>query len=87
VTWAKRHLNLTVKSVCRPRSSSGFVILPRCWVVARSLAWVMNVRRHARVYERLIQHLERLITWAAITLITRRLSRGHKGLACVAATA
>lgn len=30
---------------------------------------------HARDYERLIQHSETLITWAAITLITRRLAR------------
>ncbi|QLH19275.1 hypothetical protein [Streptomyces sp. Rer75] len=32
-------------------------------------------RRHARDYERLIQHSESLITWAAITLMTRRLTR------------
>ncbi|MGW3240450.1 hypothetical protein ACWDAY_33470, partial [Streptomyces olivaceus] len=44
------------------------------WVVERSLAWMMNARRHARDYERLIQHSETLITWAAITLMTRRLA-------------
>ena len=36
---------------------------------------MMNARRHARDYERLIQHSETLITWAAITLMTRRLAR------------
>ncbi|MEV8064336.1 hypothetical protein AB0P37_50250, partial [Streptomyces antimycoticus] len=45
------------------------------WVVERSLAWMMHARRHARDYERLIQHSETLITWAAITLMTRRLAR------------
>jgi hypothetical protein len=40
-------------------------------VVERSHAWVM----HARDYERLIQHSESLITWAAITLMTRRITR------------
>jgi hypothetical protein len=35
----------------------------------------MHARRHARDYERLIQHSETLITWAAITLMTRRLAR------------
>lgn len=34
-----------------------------------------NARRHARDYERLIQHSETLITWAAITLMTRRITR------------
>ena len=76
VTWAQRHLNPTIKTVARPKDTSGFVLLPRCWVAERSLAWIMNARRHARDYERLIQHSETLITWAAITLMTRRLTRG-----------
>ncbi len=38
VTWAKKHLNLTVKTVARPKDSSGFVLPPRRWVVERSLA-------------------------------------------------
>lgn len=75
VTWAKRRQNLKVKTVARPKDTSGFVLLPRRWVVERSLAWMMNARRHARDYERLIQHSETLITWAAITLMTRRLTR------------
>ncbi|WP_322975484.1 transposase [Streptomyces sp. NBC_00162] len=53
----------------------GFVVLPRRWVVERTLAWVMHARRHARDYERLIQHSKSLITWAAITLLPRRITR------------
>ncbi len=75
VDWAKQHLNLTIKPVSRPKDASGFVVLPRRWVVERSLAWMMHARRHARDYERLVQHSETLITWAAITLMTRRLAR------------
>ncbi|MFF4085244.1 IS5 family transposase [Streptomyces sp. NPDC001777] len=75
VTWAKKHLNLTIKTISRPKDTTGFVVLPRRWVVERSLAWMMNARRHARDYERLIQHSETLITWAAITLMTRRITR------------
>lgn len=59
VTWAKTHLNLTIKPVSRPKDTSGFVVLPRRWVVERSLAWMMHARRHAR----------------DITLMTRRLAR------------
>lgn len=77
VTWAKKHLNLTLKTVSRPPNTPGFVILPRRWVVERSLAWIMHARRHARDYERLIQHSESLITWAAITLMTRRITRSQ----------
>lgn len=75
VGWAKKYLNLTVKTVSRPKDAKGFVVLPRRWVVERSIAWVMHARRHARDYERLIQHSESLITWAAITLMTRRITR------------
>lgn len=75
VTWSKSRLGLTLKTVSRPKDASGFVILPRRWVVERSLAWIMHARRHARDYERLIQHSESLITWAAITLMTRRITR------------
>ncbi|MER5577065.1 IS5 family transposase [Streptomyces massasporeus] len=75
VTWAKARLGLTLKTVSRPKDASGFVVLPRRWVVERSLAWIMHARRHARDYERLIQHSESLITWAAITIMTRRITR------------
>lgn len=75
VAWAKTNLGLTIKTVSRPKDAVGFVILPRRWVVERSLAWIMHARRHARDYERLIQHSESLITWAAITLMTRRITR------------
>lgn len=75
MTWAKTCLNLTIKTVSRPKDASGFVVLPRRWVDERSHAWIMHARRHARGYERLIQHLESLITWAAITLMTRRIAR------------
>ncbi|OKJ19357.1 transposase, partial [Streptomyces sp. CB01580] len=75
VDWTRQHLNLTIKPVSRPKDASGFVVLPRRWVVERSLTWMMHARRHARDYERLIPHSETLITWAAITLMTRRLTR------------
>ncbi|HWU08981.1 MAG TPA: IS5 family transposase [Streptomyces sp.] len=74
VTWAKKYLSLTIKTVSRPKDASGFIVLPRRWVVERTWAWMMHARRHARDYERLVQHSETLITWAAITLMTRRLT-------------
>ncbi|MDQ1033547.1 transposase [Streptomyces umbrinus] len=75
MTWAKAHLDLTLRTVSRPKDASGFVILPRRWVVERPLAWIRHARRHARDYERLIQRSESLITWAGITLMTRRITR------------
>ncbi|MGW4696107.1 transposase [Kitasatospora cineracea] len=55
--------------------AKGFVVLPQRWVVERSHAWVMHARRHARDCERIVQHSESLITRAAITLMTRRITQ------------
>jgi 8-oxo-dGTP pyrophosphatase MutT (NUDIX family) len=58
-----------------PKNVPGCVVLPRRWAVERSHAWITHARRHARDYERLIQHSESLITRAIITLMTRRITR------------
>ncbi|MYW21328.1 transposase [Streptomyces sp. SID2955] len=47
VDWAESFLRLTIKPVSRPRDAKGFVVLPRRWVVERSLAWLLHARRNA----------------------------------------
>lgn len=75
VTWAQQFLHLTLTVVSRPPGQAGFVVLPRRWIVERSLSWLLRARRNVRDYERLPQHSEAHLTWAAITLMTRRLTR------------
>lgn len=43
--------------------------------LAAFLSWIMRARRHCRDHERLPEMSEALITWAAITLMARRLTR------------
>lgn len=52
-----------------------FTVLPRRWVVERSLAWLLRYRRLARDYERRPDHHEAMIYWATIWIMTRRLAR------------
>jgi transposase len=52
-----------------------FQVLPRRWVVERTLAWITSYRRCARDYERLPAHVEAMVLWAMITIMTRRLAR------------
>ncbi|MFD5467986.1 DUF6192 family protein [Kitasatospora sp. NPDC127059] len=75
VGWAERELHITIKIVKRPPDAQGFVVLPRRWVVERSLAWFMRARRNCRDYERLPAHAEAHLAWSAITLMLRRLTR------------
>ncbi|GAB2991652.1 hypothetical protein GCM10023080_066790 [Streptomyces pseudoechinosporeus] len=75
MTWAKTHLDITIKTVRRPPDAKGFVVLPRRWVVERSWSWIMRARRHCRDHERLPEMSESLIAWAAVILMTRRPTR------------
>jgi transposase len=53
----------------------GFVVLPRRWVVERTLAWLNQNRRMSKDYERLCASSEALVCAAMIRLMTRRLVR------------
>ncbi|QFZ18516.1 transposase [Saccharothrix syringae] len=73
--WARTFPNITIKVVTRPPGARGFIVLPRHWVVERSLTWLLRARRNVRDCERLPAHSEAALTWAAITLLARRLTR------------
>ncbi|MEU7650307.1 IS5 family transposase [Streptomyces huasconensis] len=75
VGWASATLNPTVKTVSRPKGSQGFVLLPRRWIMERSLAWLQHARRLVRDYERRPAHAEAMVNLAVITLMTRRITR------------
>jgi transposase len=78
VTWAKTALKLTVEIVRRPDDLHTFQVLPRRWVVERTLAWITRHRRTVRDYERLPAHHETYIYWSMIIIMTRRLARTPK---------
>ena len=51
VTWAKTRLRLRLEIVKRPDDLHTFKVLPRRWVVERTLAWITRHRRTVRDYE------------------------------------
>ena len=75
VGWAKTAFKLTLQIVKRPEDLLTFKILPRRWVVERTLAWITRHRRTVRGYERLPAHHETMIYWAMIAVMARRLAR------------
>ena len=75
VTWAKTRLRLRLEIVKRPDDLHTFKVLPRRWVVERTLAWITRHRRTVRDYERLPAHHETYIYWSMIMVMTRRLAR------------
>ena len=75
VTWAKTRLCLTLQIVNRPNDLHTFKVLPRRWVVERTLSWITRHRRTVRDYERLAAHHETYVYWSMIMIMTRRLAR------------
>ena len=75
VTWAKTWLRLRVEIVKRPEGLHTFKVLPRRWVVERTLSWITRHRRTVRDCERLAAHHETYVYWAMIIVMTRRLAR------------
>jgi transposase len=55
-----------------PEAKKGFVLLPRRWVVERSIGWVARFRRLARDYERLPETLAGLHFLAFAVLLLKR---------------
>lgn len=72
--WARTRVRITVAIVKRSDDASGFQVLPRRWVVERTLGWITGHRRCVRDYERLPQHHEAMVRWSMIRITSRRLA-------------
>ena len=73
VQFARHWLRITLAIVKKPEGQRTFEVLPRRWVVERTLSWLVRCRRLDRDYERLPEHAEAMVKWAMIGLMTRRL--------------
>lgn len=75
VRWAKTVLAFTVTIVKRTDDLAGFQVIPRRWVVERTLAWISKHRRCVRDYETLPEHSEAMVHIAMIMTMSRRLTQ------------
>jgi transposase len=64
---------IRLEVVKRPEATKGFVLLPRRWVVERSIAWAARFRRLARDYERLPETLKGLHYLAFAIVFVKRI--------------
>jgi transposase len=74
VQFARRFLRITLQIVKRPDGQHTFEVLPRRWVVERTLSWLVRCRRLDHDYERLTEHAEAMVKWSMIGLMARRLA-------------
>src|SRR2546428_7959308 len=74
VDLVSQHMRFVLRVTLRPEGTKGFVLLPRRWVVERTLAWVNQSRRLSKDYERLPQSSEAMIYLSMTRLMLRRLA-------------
>jgi transposase len=70
--WAKEGVAVDWQKLMPPK---GFVVLPRRWVVERTIAWIDQNRRMSKDYERLCASGESFVYAAMSRLMLRRLTR------------
>lgn len=71
----RRATGITVDIVRKIADQTGFVVLPRRWVVERFFAWIGRNRRLAKDVEATINSARAFLYAASIMLLVRRLAR------------
>jgi putative transposase len=74
IGWVADTLGACLEVVKRCDDLSGFVVVPRPWVIERTFAWFGRYKRLARDYELCPQHSESMIYVAMTRLLLRRLA-------------
>ena len=72
---ARRSGRWRLHIVRRAEGTRGFVVLPKRWIVERTLSWLTRCRRLARNLENLARTSVALIRLAMIKLMARRCTR------------
>lgn len=65
----------TIEIIKRSDVAKGFEVLPRRWVVERTLAWLSRNRRLAKDFEQTIASASAWLFVASVQLFTRRIAR------------
>lgn len=65
--------HLKTEVVKRSDTARGFVVLPRRWIVERSIAWLNRCRRLAKDWENLNQNALAFLKLASIRFMLRKL--------------
>ena len=74
VDWVREELDALLEVVSRPSGQKGFQVLPRRWVVERTLGWFNRYRRLSKDYERLVESSESMVYIASIQTLLNRLA-------------
>jgi transposase len=71
-----RQVNLEI--VKRSDTAKGFVVLPKRWIVERTIGWLTRCRRLAKDWECLNRSALAFLRWSSIRLMLRKLCQKRK---------
>jgi putative transposase len=72
--WVYTLFHIVLAIVKRSADQSGFVVLPKRWVVERTFAWLGRYRRLSRDYEHCPKSSEAMVYLASIHILLKRLA-------------
>lgn len=71
--WAQLLLQINLTIVKRSKEQVGFEVLPRRWVVERTIAWINRCRRLSKDFERHTHNCAAWVYWASLQSMLRRI--------------
>ncbi len=74
IAWTHQLLGCVLEIVKRSDDQTGFVVLPKRWIVERTFGWFGRYRRLSKDYEEIPASSESMIYIAMIHLMLRRLA-------------
>lgn len=72
--WMQVYTDITLEVIEKPADQVGFAVLPKRWVVERTIAWMCRNRRLSKDYECLPERSE---SWIYLASINNLLNRIH----------
>ena len=69
---------MDVEIVKRSDAAKGFTVLPKRWIVERTISWLNSCRRLAKDWECLNRSALAFLRWASIRLMLRKLCQTKK---------
>jgi len=75
--WVNETFGWVLQTILRPVHVTGFVVLPKRWIVERTFAWLARYRRHSKDYEKTAASSEAITYIAMINLMSKRLANAE----------
>jgi putative transposase len=76
--WLRQQYGIDLEIVVKAADQVGFTVLPRRWVVERSIAWYGRSRRLSKDYEHLPEYSETWVYLASIRFLLTRVCPGSQ---------